>query len=126
MQRGNSNRILITGGAGFIGSHLVDALMEEGKEVVVLDDLSAGNEQNISNWVGNKNFSFIRGDLLSIKDIERAIKECDTVFHLAGNPDVRIGNTNSRVHYEQNILCTHNLLECMRHSIKCNRIIFTS
>ena len=56
-------KILVTGGAGFIGSHLVDRLMEKGNEVRVVDDLSAGSLRNIEKWLDNKNFEFIKGDM---------------------------------------------------------------
>ncbi|MGI0012863.1 MAG: SDR family NAD(P)-dependent oxidoreductase, partial [Nitrososphaera sp.] len=118
--------ILVTGGAGFIGSHLVDELMKRGYKVVVLDDLSAGKVKNIHPWIKNDNFVFIKGSLLRKKDIRHAMKDCDTVFHLAGNADVRIGVMDSTVHYEQNVVCTYNILEAMRESQLCRKIIFTS
>jgi UDP-glucose 4-epimerase len=58
-------RVLITGGAGFIGSHLVDALMDRGAEVFVFDNLSSGSMENVRNWLESPGFTFMKGDLLS-------------------------------------------------------------
>jgi UDP-glucose 4-epimerase len=117
---------LITGGAGFIGSHLVDRLMESGVNVTVLDNLSAGKLSNISRWLDNSRFKFIMGDMLNPGDVKKSMGNCEIVFHLAANPDVRIGAFNTRIDYEQNILATYNLLEAMRESERCKIIVFTS
>jgi UDP-glucose 4-epimerase len=117
---------LITGGAGFIGSHLVDRLMESGVNVTVLDNLSAGKLSNISRWLDNSRFKFIMGDMLNPGDVKKSMGNCEIVFHLAANPDVRIGAFNTRIDYEQNILATYNLLEAMRESECCKIIVFTS
>ncbi len=122
----NTHKVLVTGGAGFIGSHLVDRLMNDGKKVTVFDNLMAGSEQNIRRWFGQRNFKFLNGDLLRMRDIIKAIKDCDTVFHLAANPEVKVGFSNSRIDYEQNVLCTYNLLEAIKSSTNCKKIIFTS
>ncbi|MCD6465260.1 NAD-dependent epimerase/dehydratase family protein, partial [Candidatus Bathyarchaeota archaeon] len=113
-------------GAGFIGSHLVDLLMERGVNVTVLDNLSAGKLENISRWLGNSRFKFIVGDLLNPSDIKKAMEDCEIVFHLAANPDVRRGFVDTKIDYEQNILATYNLLEAMRESERCKSIVFTS
>ncbi|MBS7635050.1 GDP-mannose 4,6-dehydratase [Candidatus Bathyarchaeota archaeon] len=120
------NHALITGGAGFIGSHLVDNLMEIGVNVTVLDNLSAGKLDNISRWLNNSRFKFIMGDALNPSDIKKSMETCDVVFHLAANPDVKIGAFNTRIDYEQNILATYNLLEAMKESEHCKSIVFTS
>jgi UDP-glucose 4-epimerase len=120
------NRILVTGGAGFIGSHLTDLSMKENNEVVVIDNLSTGKVGNLSKWMGQENFRFVKGDLLVPSDIEKAIEKCQKVFHFAGNADVRIGYSSPSIHFEQNVLCTYNLLEAMIKSDKCRTIVFTS
>lgn len=107
-------KILVTGGAGFIGSHLVDRLMEEGHEVRVLDDLSAGNLENLKRWIDHERFEFIRGDMRRREACEKAVKEVEAVFHLAANPEVRIGAQSPKLLYETNVLITYNLLEAMR------------
>jgi len=76
------SRYLVTGGAGFLGSHLVDALIKKG-QVVVLDNLFRGNSDNLKLHLDKPSFSFIKGDILKPSDVNRAIKDVDVVFHLA-------------------------------------------
>ena len=107
-------KVLVTGGAGFIGSHLVDRLMEDGHEVRVLDDLSAGSLENLKGWIDHERFEFMQGDLRRRDVCEKAVKGVDAVFHLAANPEVRIGAQSPELLYETNVLITYNLLETMR------------
>jgi UDP-glucose 4-epimerase len=100
-------RVLVTGGAGFIGLHLVDRLVLE-NEVMVVDNLSSGRRELV-----NSKAKFIRIDLL-IDEIERVFSSKDIVFHLAANPDVRLGAEDTKVHLEQNMLVTYRVLEAMR------------
>uniref|UniRef100_UPI0038D25AED SDR family NAD(P)-dependent oxidoreductase n=1 Tax=Pyrococcus horikoshii TaxID=53953 RepID=UPI0038D25AED len=118
-------RVLVTGGAGFIGSHLVDRLMEEGYKVRVLDDLSAGSLKNIEGWLGNENFEFIKGDMRDVEIVSKAVKDVDAVFHLAANPEVRIGSQSPELLYETNVLITYNLLNAVRNS-GVKYLVFTS
>ncbi len=113
--------ILVTGGAGFIGSHLVDRLVEEGKEVVILDNLSSGVS------FLNPDAEFIKVDLASRSEIEDVFRKRNfsEVWHIAANPDVRIGSENPDEIYRNNILATYNLLEVMRKN-NVDKIIFTS
>ena len=122
----NFGKVLVTGGAGFIGSHLVDCLMNSGNEVVVLDNLSSGKLENLAKWLDDPRFKFAKGDMLRPKDIRDAIDGCEVVFHFAANPDVRIGAVDTKVDYEQNITATYNLLEAIRRSSVCRSIIFAS
>ena len=117
-------KILVTGGAGFIGSHLVDRLIQEGNEIIVLDDLSSGKKENISQHFNNSAFKFYEVNLLSNK-IDDYFKDVDEVWHLAANPDVRVALRNTRVDIDQNILVTYNVLESMRKN-DVQRILFTS
>jgi UDP-glucose 4-epimerase len=122
-----SERILVIGGAGFIGSSLVTTLMHSrDNEVVVLDNLSRGDLRSISYWIDHPNFKFVQADLLDPFSIRKTIDSSDIVFHLAANPEVSLGSTDTKTDYEQNILCTYNLLEAMRTSITCKKIIFAS
>jgi len=108
-------KVLVTGGGGFIGSHLVDALVTKGVNVCIFDNLTAGTLQNIKPWLKDPSFNFIKGDLLNPADITKIEKTSfETVFHLAANPEVRVGLTNPDIHFQQNIVATHNLLESLR------------
>jgi len=118
-------RVLVTGGAGFIGSHLVDALIENGHDVRVLDDLSAGSIDNLKRWLNHERFEFIEGDMRDPQTVRDAIEGVDAVFHLAANPEVRIGSQSPELLYETNVLITYNLLNAMRDST-VRYLIFTS
>ena len=107
-------KVLVTGGAGFIGSHLVDRLMEDGYEVRVLDDLSAGSLENLKQWIDHERFEFMLGDMKRRDVCEKAVRGVDAVFHLAANPEVRIGAQTPELLYETNVLITYNLLEAIR------------
>ncbi|HDN95830.1 MAG TPA: NAD-dependent epimerase/dehydratase family protein [Thermoplasmatales archaeon] len=116
-------KALVTGGAGFIGSHLIDALLAKGYEVACIDNFSSGRREFIE-----KNLSkieLIEGDLLNRQDIKKALDNCDIVFHLAANPDVRVGAVNPKLHFDNNIIATYNLLEEMREK-GIVKIAFTS
>jgi len=119
------NKVLVTGGAGFIGSHLVGKLISKGNNVVVLDNLSSGKMKNLEYLESNKDFSFIKGDLLKLEDIENALNDVSKVYHIAANPEVRLGETDTKTHFEQNIVASYNLLESMRKK-DVKKIIFTS
>ena len=118
-------RVLITGGAGFIGSHLVDRLMELNWEVRVLDDLSAGSLENVERWLNSEGFEFIKGDMRNPGVVRKAVEGVDVVFHLAANPEVRIGSQSPELLYETNVLITYNLLNAIRNS-NVEYLIFTS
>jgi UDP-glucose 4-epimerase len=117
---------LITGGAGFIGIHLTHRLIPRGHKVTILDNLSVGKIENIKQWSNNPNFAFIKGDLKNPKDIIKAIQGSQTVFHLAANPEVQVGETDPHIHFQENLVATFNLLEAMRKSKTAKTIVFTS
>ena len=112
-------KILVTGGAGFIGSHLVDRLVET-DNVTVIDNLSSGKREFV-----NEKALLIKEDLLNSEKICKHFKNIDIVYHLAANPDVKIGAENTRIHLEQNIIVTYNVLEAMRKN-NIKKIVFTS
>ncbi|MEM2440509.1 MAG: NAD-dependent epimerase/dehydratase family protein [Candidatus Bathyarchaeia archaeon] len=122
----NLGKVFITGGAGFIGSHLTDRLCAENMDVVVFDNLSAGKLENIERWLNTPNFRFILGDLLFPEKILEPLKGCETVFHFAANPEVKVSSENPRLHYEQNVLATFNLLEAVRKTGSVKALIFAS
>jgi len=107
-------RVLVTGGAGFIGSHLVDRLVTEGYDVVVLDNLSSGSLNNIKSHIEAGNIVFVNGDLKEKHVVEDVVQGIDVVFHFAANPEVRVSTTNPEVHFRENVVATFNLLEAMR------------
>ena len=76
-------KVLITGGAGFIGSHLSDELITGGDQVVALDNLSTGRFENIAHLDGNKSFQFIEGTILNETLVDKLVERCDVVYHLA-------------------------------------------
>ena len=117
-------KIIVTGGAGFIGSHVVDRLIDAGHEIVVLDDLSAGDERFITPHIGKQDFRFHKADILH-EDISPFFDGVEEVWHLAADPEVRIGAEDTRVHLEQNVIATYNVLEAMRKN-DVRRMIFTS
>ena len=107
-------RVLVTGGAGFIGSHLVDFLMRNGYQVIVVDNLSSGKLGFIARWFNSENFEIHKVDLRRFDDLVEICKGCDAVFHFAANPEVRIGAQRPEDIWENNVLATYNLLEAMR------------
>src|SRR5271165_3175687 len=104
----------VTGAAGFIGSNLVDRLLEAGTEVVGWDDLSTGQEEFQRNARTSKKFRFVRGDNLDLPALTAAMDGCDFVFHLAANADVRFGLEHPAKDLQQNTIATFNVLEAMR------------
>jgi UDP-glucose 4-epimerase len=106
-------KVLITGCAGFIGSHMADALLAKGCEVVGVDNLSAGKMEFMEKAMDSGHFKFHRIDLLG-QELEALLAGVDVVYHFAANPDVRQGPNNTRVHMEQNIEATYLVLEAMR------------
>lgn len=118
--------VLVTGGAGFIGSHLVDSLLERGKAVRVFDNMSAGNELYLERWAGNEMFNFIKGDLTKPSEINYILEGCDTIYHLAANPEVRSWLASPDDQFKQNVEATFNLLEDIRKNGGINLLVFTS
>ena len=117
-------RVLVTGGAGFIGSHLVDRLIGE-YEVTVLDDLSAGVMENLEQHMDNDRFTFIEGSITSDEDVNRALIGVSTVFHFAAQPDVRLSATDPMFDFRINMIGGMNLLEGLRMN-DVSRIVFAS
>lgn len=118
-------RAFITGGAGFIGSNLVDRLLAAGHQVVAYDDLSTGQTAFLAEAQACAAFQFVRGDTLAPAALNTAMAGCDLVFHLAANADVRFGTDRTRKDLEQNTIATFNVLEAMRAN-GIRRIVFAS
>ena len=118
-------KIMVTGGAGFIGSHLVEELIKENKEVTVLDNLSTGKKLNLSSCVQNKNFRLVVEDLKNQNQLTQHMKDIDTIFHMAADPEVRTGFSDPKLAYTQNIDNTYKLLENVRKS-NVKQFVFAS
>jgi len=116
---------LVTGGAGFIGSHLVDRLVSDGWSVRIVDNFSSGRMENIEHHRGNRKVEILRGDLKSPKEAEKAVRDVDVVFHYAANPEVRVSTTNPDIHFNENVVTTFNLLEAMRKN-DVKQLVFAS
>ena len=110
MVQRNKRIYLVTGAAGFIGSNLADALVRRGVAVRVYDNLSIGTGK-IDHLLDEPLFELVRGDLREAQLTREAVAGCDVVYHLAANPDVRVGVTDTRIDFEQNLVATRNLLE---------------
>jgi len=104
-------KYLVTGGAGFIGSHIVDRLLKEGNQVVVYDNFSTGKEQFVAHHLDDKNFVLVRADLGDVELLTKSMDGVDFIFHLAAHADVRSGFEDHRVDHEQNLEMTQNVLE---------------
>jgi len=106
-------RYFVTGGAGFIGSFVVDRLAKR-NAVTVYDNLSTGREEFISPHFGEPYFRLVKADLLDFGTLFREMKDHESVWHIAANPDIRKGTASTRVDLEQNTLATYNALESAR------------
>jgi UDP-glucose 4-epimerase len=119
------HRAFVTGGAGFIGSHIVDRLAQIAANVTIYDNFSTGQEQSISHHVGNHKVRVVRADVLDSERLKDEMVHCDHVFHLQANADVRGGIQRTRVDLEQNTIATWNVLEAMRIN-QIKHIVFAS
>ena len=116
----------MTGGAGFIGSHLVDRLMETGNQVRVIDNLASGQLSNLDRWMDHQGFEFIEGDLLERDASLEAVEGCSQVFHLAANPEVQANKADPEEHFRQNIEATYSLLEAIAERGDVELLVFAS
>jgi UDP-glucose 4-epimerase len=118
-------KYFVTGGAGFIGSTLVDRLLLKGNDVTVYDNLSTGIPEFLENAKKNSGFTFIKGDLLDPNLLSKSMAGCDFVFHLAANADVRFGTEHPAKDLHQNTIATFNVLEAMRKN-SIDKVAFSS
>lgn len=118
--------ILVTGGAGFIGSQLVDKLLSEGHKVTVIDNLSWGKEEFLAPNFSNKNFKFIKVNLLDKEELVKNFPEkVEMVFHLAANSDIMRGTIEPEIDLKNTTIATFNLLDTLRQK-EVKKIFFTS
>ena len=118
-----NNSTLITGGAGFIGSHLVDALLQKGNTITVLDNFSTGRPQNLDHVKGKINI--IECDISQAGQWQNKFKNIDNVFHLAALADIVPSIENPDTYYKSNVNSTFNVLEaCRKHNVK--KIVYSA
>jgi UDP-glucose 4-epimerase len=118
-------KVVITGGSGFIGSHLADFLIDSDYEVVVVDNLSIGRLENISHLLAHSKFTFLQADITDFDAIESVFKGADWVFHLAALADIVPSIENPNEYYQSNVNGTFNVLEaCRKYHVK--KIIYTA
>ena len=110
---------IVTGGCGFIGSHLADNLIKLNFEVVVIDNLSVGRRENISHLNENSKFTFVDADISNFDLIEPIFRGADLVFHLAALADIVPSIENPTEYYKSNVNGTFNVLQaCRKHKVK--------
>jgi UDP-glucose 4-epimerase len=113
MQSKKKKIVLITGGAGFIGSHAVDLFLKKGYEVRSIDNLSGGSVKNIEHLKNNKFFKLEKADLLNLRKLKKFIQECQYIVHFAGVGDIVPSIENPKKYFENNVQGTVNLLDSL-------------
>ena len=121
-------RVLVTGGAGFIGSSLCKKLARSGCYVVIFDNFSSGKYENVEGIL--KDYAdktcLLRGDCKKPSDVKKAVSDVDVVFHFAANPEVRLELNDPENCFKQNIYATHVLLEALRQTHDVEKVVFAS
>ena len=119
------DRVMVTGGAGFIGSHTVDALLHSGLRVWVLDDLSSGSLPNLSQWKKNSNLHFKRGDVTKYKTVVSLARKAEAIIHLAAVVSPNISIRRPELAHQVNVSGTMNVLRAgVKHGV--HKIVFAS
>ena len=117
--------VCVLGGAGFIGSNLVDELLTQGMEVTVLDNFSEGKHENLARWKGNRRLEVIRGDVKDYDTVRRACDHRDWVFHLAAMSRIQPSITDPLSAFHQNVIGTANVAEaCRQGGVK--RVVYSA
>jgi UDP-glucose 4-epimerase len=123
--RSAPGRAVVTGGAGAIGGVLVAALLRQGRPVTVIDNLSSGRLENLSEVQADPGFRFVKADLLKAEEIAPAFRGATEVWHLAANPDIRRGTEDPRIDLEQGTVATFRMLDAAR-AAGIRRVRFSS
>ena len=125
MDEGKMKKVVVTGAAGFIGSTLVDSLLNRGIEVVGVDNFSTGRMEFLKDAMNNPNFTLLKKDVYLEENLSDMFQMFDAVFHFAANADVRFGPNHPARDLEQNTIATHKVLEAVRIA-GVKKIIFSS
>jgi UDP-glucose 4-epimerase len=115
----------VTGGAGFIGSHLVDKLVSDGHHITAYDNLVSGKKKGIQHLIGKPDFHFIEADLLDFEELKSAMKGQDVVWHLGANTNIPTGNKITHLDLNNCTIATHNVLEAMKQN-NIKKVLFSS
>lgn len=118
-------KVLVTGGAGFIGSHLSRVLFQRGHQISVIDNLCGGRKETIADLLGQENFEFHQADIRNAASINSLFEGVDWVFHLAGLADIVPSIEQPRAYYETNVDGTFNVLEAAR-AANVKRLIYAA
>lgn len=110
------SKYFVTGGSGFIGSHIVERLLKDGHTVTAYDNLATGNRKLIAHQIGKPHFKFIEADILDVEALKKSMPGHDIVWHLAANTDIVKGNNVTDFDLKNCTIGTYNVLECMRKS----------
>jgi UDP-glucose 4-epimerase len=120
------NRVVVAGGAGFIGSHFVDFLMHNGVSVEVIDDLSSGRPENFNEWSENSQFNFLKANLEDSTSLQGLGKEADLFLHMAANPEIRAAEKDPEKYVKQHLEMTRNALDLCRERDIPNLVLASS
>ena len=115
---------VVTGGAGFLGSHITDYLINKGHKVYVIDNLSTGHKNNIKHHLKNKNFKLIKKDILNLNTNLTCLKNCDYVFHFAGLGDIVPSISHPEKYFKTNVYGTLKILEILRTNKKLKKLVY--
>ncbi len=109
-------KVVVTGGAGFIGAHLVDRLMSEGHNVTVIDSLVGGRKEHLAQHHRSPHFRFIKADVRRLNNLKKILDPTvEIIFHLAANADIARGAHDLSLDFEYSIVSTFSLLQAMKH-----------
>lgn len=119
-------KVFVTGGAGFIGSHLCDHLLDLGHQVTAYDNLLLGKREFLASALGRPGFAFVERDLLTDTELVAQVEGHDVVFHLAANSDISLGSRRTDLDLQLSVMATYRLLEAMREARAPRKLVFSS